>query len=117
MNDTDPVPETPVVGSPTVVVDPAPPAVPKPVPKAGPQTFAGRHFGVLETRHPLNAVELRRRSRRGRTMPEYRICYVTSDDHIAVAPVRLCAKMIMPQSSMLRAYATAIVTSSGRAAD
>jgi hypothetical protein len=24
----------------------------------------------------------------GRTMPEYRICYVTPDDHIAAAPVR-----------------------------
>jgi hypothetical protein len=45
MNDTDPVPETPVVGPWPVVVDPAAPAVPKPVPKAGPQTFAGRHLG------------------------------------------------------------------------
>jgi hypothetical protein len=38
----------------------------------------------------LSGVGLRWRSRRimERTMPEYRICYLTPDDHIAVAPVR-----------------------------
>jgi hypothetical protein len=36
MNDTDPVPETPVVGRPPVVVDPVAPAVAKPAPKPSP---------------------------------------------------------------------------------
>jgi hypothetical protein len=37
MNDTDPGPETPLVGPPTVVVDPVAPAVAKPVPRPSPE--------------------------------------------------------------------------------
>jgi hypothetical protein len=36
MNDIDPVPETPVVGRPPVLVDPVAPAVAKPAPKPSP---------------------------------------------------------------------------------
>jgi hypothetical protein len=76
MNDTDPVPETPV-GPPPVVVDPVAPAVAKPVPKPSPEGTS--EFWKLRRRFPENMW---------RTMPEYRICYVTPDDRIAVAPVR-----------------------------
>ena len=50
-------------------------------------------------------------------MPEYRNCYVTRDNHIAAAPIRFCAKMILLQSSMLRVSTTAIPTSCGKLDD
>jgi hypothetical protein len=74
----------------------------------------------LETRYPPSAVELRRRfseNYKGVQCPN--IEFATSRRMIT-SPLRrldLCAKTIMPQSSMLRAYAIAIVTSSGRGAD
>jgi len=44
----------------------------------------------LDTRYPLIGVGQRRwrPQAMGRTMPEYRICFLTLDDHIAAAPVR-----------------------------
>jgi hypothetical protein len=53
------------------------------------QTFAGRLFGVLDkliANWPCGSAV---RRTMGRIMPEYRICYVTPDEHIATAPVRI----------------------------
>jgi hypothetical protein len=87
---------------------------------AGPQAFAGRRLGVLETRYPLSAVGLRRRfpeNYEGVQCPNIEFATSRRMTTSPLRPLDLCAKMTMLRSSMLRAYATAIVTSSGRGAD
>jgi hypothetical protein len=53
MNSTNPVPEKPDVEPHPMVVDPV---VPGSACQTSPQALAGRHFGVLDTGHPLTGV-------------------------------------------------------------
>jgi hypothetical protein len=50
-------------------------------------------------------------------MREYRICYVTPDDHIAAAPVRFVRENDLAAVQYAQSLLIAILTNSGKAGD